>query len=159
MHKKILFFFLILFILSSNISYSQEKAKLNKDDIIYSITVNKDFETVVGEIRDAIIDRNFKITRENEISKGMVYYRGGEMYDYKIIEFCNLTLCGDMLKKEPDIGAFMPTGITIYAKGKQTVLVTKRLSYMLNAFPNTEVKKEVEKLEKEVFEIMESVKK
>ena len=44
-------------------------------------------------------------------------------------------------KKEPDIGAFMPTGITIYAKGKQTVLVTKRLSYMLNAFPNTEVKR------------------
>ncbi len=157
MHKKTLFFSLIFFILSSNISYSQEKAKLNKDDIIYSITVNKDFEAVVGEVRDAIIDRNFKITRENEISKGMKE-REIDMYDYKIIEFCNLTLCGDMLKKEPDMGAFMPTGITIYAKGKQTVLVTKRLSYMLNAFPNTEVKKEVEKLEKEVFEIMESVK-
>lgn len=157
MHKKILFFSLIFFILSSNISYSQEKAKLKKDDIIYSITVNKDFEAVVGEVRDAIIDRNFKITRENEISKGMTE-RGAEMYNYKIIEFCNLTLCGDMLKKEPDMGAFMPTGITIYAKGKQTVLITKRLSALLSAFKDTKVKAEVEKIDKEVFEIMEAVK-
>jgi uncharacterized protein (DUF302 family) len=157
MHKKILFFSLIFFLLSSGISYSQEMAKLKKDAIIYSITVNKDFETVVGEIRDAIIDRNFKITRENKISKGMTE-RGAEMFSYKIIEFCNLTLCGDMLKKEPDMGAFMPTGITIYAKGKQTVLATKRLSYMLNAFENTKVRQEVEKIDKEVFEIMEAVK-
>jgi uncharacterized protein (DUF302 family) len=80
------------------------------------------------------------------------------MFSYKIIEFCNLTLCGDMLKKEPDMGAFMPTGITVYAKGKQTVLATKRLSYMLNAFENTKVRQEVEKIDKEVFEIMEAVK-
>ncbi len=157
MYKKILCLSFAVFLLSTTLSFAEEKVKFKKEDIIYSITVNKDFEAVVGEVRDAIIDRNFKITRENEISKGMTE-RGAEMFSYKIIEFCNLTLCGDMLKKEPDMGAFMPTGITIYAKGKQTVLVTKRMSSMLNAFENTKVRQEVEKIDKEVFEIMEAVK-
>lgn len=148
--------FALLFIFST-FSYAEDKAQLEKEDIIYSVTVNKDFETVVGEVRDAIIDRNFKITRENEISKGMTE-RGAEMFSYKIIEFCNLTLCGDMLKKEPDMGAFMPTGITIYAKGKQTVLIAKRLSALLSAFKDTKVRAEVEKIDKEVFEIMEALK-
>jgi uncharacterized protein (DUF302 family) len=157
MYKKILCLAVAAFVLSTASSFAEDKTKLKKEEITYSITVSKDFETVVGEIRDAIIDRNFKITRENEISKGMTE-RGAEMFSYKIIEFCNLTLCGDMLKKEPDMGAFMPTGITVYAKGKQTVLATKRLSYMLNAFENTKVRQEVEKIDKEVFEIMEAVK-
>ncbi len=157
MYKKILCLVFAVFFLSITSSFAEEKAKLKKEEITYSITVNKDFETVVNEIKDAMIDRNFKITRENEISKGMTE-RGAEMFSYKIIEFCNLTLCGDMLKKEPDMGAFMPTGITIYAKGKQTVLVTKRLTALLPAFENTKVRQEVEKIDKEVFEIMEAVK-
>lgn len=157
MIKRILFFVFTLFLLSTTLSYAEERLKFKKDDIIYSITVNKDFETVVNELKDTMIDRNFKITRENEISKVMTE-RGTEMFSYKVIEFCNLTLCGGMLKKEPDMGAFMPTAIAIYAKGKQTVLVAKRLSFMFNAFENTKAKEEIEKIDKEVFEIMEAVK-
>ncbi|MBI5043194.1 MAG: hypothetical protein HZC10_05065 [Nitrospirae bacterium] len=69
MIKRILFFVFTLFLLSTTLSYAEERLKFKKDDIIYSITVNKDFETVVNELKDTMIDRNFKITRENEISK------------------------------------------------------------------------------------------
>ncbi|MBI5180557.1 MAG: hypothetical protein HZA05_04040, partial [Nitrospirae bacterium] len=51
MYKKTLCLVFAVFFLSITSSFAEEKAKLKKEEITYSITVNKDFETVVNEIK------------------------------------------------------------------------------------------------------------
>ncbi|MBI5182612.1 MAG: hypothetical protein HZA06_06865 [Nitrospirae bacterium] len=42
-------------------------------------------------------------------------------------------------------------------KNKPCIIVTKKLSAFLSAFKDTRVREKVEKIDKEVFEIMEAV--
>ncbi len=88
-------------------------------DIIERSYVTDDFDLLLGDLLVEIETRNYLITRINHIDN--IFERQKEGIDiiasfrkYKIVEFCNLNSCSELISSELLAGVFMPVRFTIY---------------------------------------------
>ena len=88
-------------------------------DIIERRYVTDDFDLMLGDLLVEIETRNYLITRINHIDN--IFERQKEGIDiiasfrkYKIVEFCNLNSCSELISSELLAGVFMPVRFTIY---------------------------------------------
>jgi uncharacterized protein (DUF302 family) len=80
---------------------------------IYERTTQKAVAEVVADAEYAVTERNFRITGNLHIGKGIRERNGGEFPDYEVILFCNLAYAREMLELDPASINYCPGRVAV----------------------------------------------
>ena len=88
-------------------------------DIIKRSYATDDFDQFLGDLVTEIEARNYRITRINHIDNVFDRQEAGieitaRFRHYKIVEFCNLNSCSELISADLLSGVFMPVRYAIY---------------------------------------------
>lgn len=128
-------------------AYDTESAII-KVDSSYSM------EETINNVKDAIIGKNFKLIRTQELNKGLVK-PGQENKKQFIIYFCNFNFLNKALAIDPRVGMFLPCRITVVEQdGKISIMTTNplKLATMFNNHELVEACKEMHTIYTELLE-------
>ncbi len=87
------------------------------DDIVTRSFEAEDFDELLSDLVSEIEVRNYRITRINHIDNVLDQKERGlsskmRFKHYKIVEFCNLNSCAEMMSSDMLAGVFMPAGFS-----------------------------------------------
>ena len=88
-------------------------------DIVTRSFEAKNFDDLLSDLVSEIEVRNYRITRINHIDNVLDQQERGlsskmRFKNYKIIEFCNLNSCAEMMSSDMLAGVFMPVRFIAY---------------------------------------------
>ena len=83
----------------------------------YERDTQKPVSEVVEDAEFAIIERNFRVTGNLHIGKGIRERDGGDFAEYEVILFCNLGYAREMLELDPGFINFCPGRVTVRGAG------------------------------------------
>ena len=96
-------------------------------DIVKRRYATDNFDQLLGDLVTEIEARNYRITRINHIDNIFDRQEAGieitaRFRHYKIIEFCNLNSCSELISGDLLSGVFMPVRFVVYqAEGEENV--------------------------------------
>ena len=101
---------------------------MNPDrDIVDRLYQTDNFDALLADLVTEIEVRNYRVTRVNNIDN--IYDRleagievSAGFKRYKIVEFCNLNSCSELISADLRAGVFMPVRFVVYQKIKETVV-------------------------------------
>ena len=111
-------------------------------------------EETLANVKDAIMGKNFKLIRVQELNKGLVK-PGKENKKQIIVYFCNFNFLNKALAIDPRIGMFLPCRVTIVEQnGKVSILTTNplKLAGIFNNHELSEACKEMHTIYTELLE-------
>ena len=95
------------------------------EDIVSREFRSEDFDVLLDDLVSEIKTRNYRVTRIYDIDN--IYDRLEEGIDvtvgfrrYKIVEFCNLNSCSELISSELLAGVFMPVRFIVYQRKDET---------------------------------------
>ena len=95
------------------------------EDIVSREFRSEDFDVLLDDLVSKIKTRNYRVTRIYDIDN--IYDRLEEGIDvtvgfrrYKIVEFCNLNSCSELISSELSAGVFMPVRFIVYQRKDET---------------------------------------
>lgn len=97
-----------------------------------------DMEETINTVKDAIIGKNFKIIRTQEVNKGLVK-SGEENKKQVIIYFCNFNFLYKALAIDPRVGMFLPCRITIVQEKDSVSIMAINPLKIASIFNNNEL--------------------
>ena len=88
-------------------------------DIIKRSYATDDFDQLLGDLVTEMEARNYRITRINHIDNIFDRQEAGieitaRFRHYKIVEFCNLNSCSELISADLRSGVFMPVRFAVY---------------------------------------------
>jgi len=111
-------------------------------------------EETINNVKDAILGKNFKLIRTQQLNKGLVE-SGKENNNQVIVYFCNFNFLNKALAVDPRVGMFLPCRITIVQnKGKVSILATNPLN-LATFFNNKELNEACEEMHAIYTELLE----
>ena len=92
---------------------------LISEDVVTRSYEVEDFEDLLDDLVTEIEVRNYRVTRINHIDNVLVQTERGlasqmRFKHYKIVEFCNLNSCAEMMSSDMLAGVFMPVKFIAY---------------------------------------------
>ena len=95
------------------------------EDIVSREFLSEDFDVLLEDLVSEIKTRNYRVTRIYDSDN--IYDRLKEGIDvtvgfqrYKIVEFCNLNSCSELISSDLLSGVFMPVRFIVYQKKDET---------------------------------------
>ena len=89
-----------------------------------SVTLDREFESVVESVRAALADQGFGILTEIDVQATMKE-KLGETYDpFLILGACNPPLAHRAIQIDPTIGTLLPCNVVVRRDGGKTVVET-----------------------------------
>ena len=97
---------------------SFEPVNVNQDIVKRSYATDN-FDRLLGDLVTEIETRNYRITRINHIDNIFEREEAGieitaRFRHYKIVEFCNLNSCSELISADLLSGVFMPVRFVVY---------------------------------------------
>lgn len=128
--------------------------------IDYGFTKELDipFETVTGQVREALKKEGFGILTEIDVREKMKEKLGIDMKKYIIPGACNPPNAYKAILAEENIGLMLPCNVIVYEKGSKTVLSVIRPTVAMKMIDNVELQKLAEAVEgplKKVFDAIQ----
>jgi len=93
----------------------------------YERETGKPVAQAMEDAEFAITERNFRITGNLHIGKGIRERDGGEFPDYEVILFCNLGYARQMLELDPALVNFCPGRVTVRSTAAGVTVVSAPL--------------------------------
>ena len=87
---------------------------------IYERTTRKTVTEVLEDVEFAISERNFRLTSQLHVGRGIRERDNIDFPDYEVILFCNLELARQMLELDPGYINYCPGRITVRRGGDTT---------------------------------------
>ena len=133
-------------------------------EYIWSKSVEGSFEEVFENVSSSLASLNFPVVNVRDYKKIFAErFRqtgGGKMpfQNYRIIEFCNLTMGIEALSTDLRTGIFMPCRMVLFQEnGKSLVtLMTVNPKFITGQLENPKMAKFAERLEKVILEVFDS---
>jgi len=91
---------------------------------VYERTTQKPVAEVAEDVEFAISERNFRVTSQLHVGRGIRERDKIEFPDYEVILFCNLGLARQMLERDPGYINYCPGRITVRRGGDATHIAT-----------------------------------
>lgn len=139
---------------------------MTRRDIVEKQFKNLDFNEFIDDLSREIRQRNYRITRINNIDnihdrKTLVGQPEVRFLHYKIIEFCNLNSCAELISAELLAGVFMPVRFSVYqpSASQQISAAFLRPTAFAGLFNTTAspLLKVAKELEKDMLEILDEL--
>ena len=133
-------------------------------DIVSKHYPQQDFDLLLDDLVAEITARNYRVTRINHIDN--IYDRQQAGIDvsigfkrYKIVEFCNLNSCSELISADLDSGVFMPVRFVVYQKNDDPLVVISFLKPTAFAalFDSTALTAVAVNLERDMTDVLEEL--
>ena len=134
------------------------------EDIVTRNFSGMSFDEVLEYLVQEVKDRNYLITRINNIDN--IHERLNEdaakkikFKLYKIVEFCNLESCSQLISTDLKAGVFMPVKFAVYQSDNQEQVFISFLkpTAFASIFKSEEMTRIAETLEKDMYEILDEI--
>ena len=134
------------------------------EDIVSREFRSEDFDVLLDDLVSEIKTRNYRVTRIYDIDN--IYDRLKEGIDvtvgfkrYKIVEFCNLNSCSELISRDLLAGVFMPVRFIVYQRKNESgvyvaFLKPTAFARLFNSKPLMEV---AAKLHEDMANVLEEV--
>ena len=134
------------------------------EDIVTKIFSGMNFDEVLEYLIQEVKARNYLVTRINNIDNIHGRLNGNfakklKFKFYKIVEFCNLESCSQLISTDLTAGVFMPVKFAVYqAVNKEQVFISfLKPTAFASIFNSDEMMRIAEILEKEMYEILDEI--
>ena len=134
------------------------------EDIVTRHYSGMNFDEVLEDLIQEVKARNYIITRINNIDNIHDRLNGDaakklKFKFYKIVEFCNLESCSQLISTDLTAGVFMPVKFAVYQAGnKEQVLISfLKPTAFASIFNSDGMKRIAETLEKDMYEILDEI--
>lgn len=133
-------------------------------DIVDREYETEDFDELINDLITEIELLNYRINKITNIDN--IHDRLAEGFDvsvsfdgYKIIEFCNLDNCSQLISAELKAGVFMPSRFAVYQKSGETKVHIAFLkpTAFARLFDSDELMQLAGKLEQELFHVLDEM--
>ena len=124
----------------------------------------EDFEVLLEDLLTEIRTRNYRVTRINHIDN--IHDRREAGIDvtigfkhYKIVEFCNLNSCSELISADLSSGVFMPVKFVVYQENEQdevTIAFLKPTAFAA-LYQSESLTRVAADLEKDMTEILDEM--
>ena len=134
------------------------------EDIVTRHFSGMNFDEVLEYLIQEVKARNYVITRINNIDN--IHDRLNEdaakklkFKFYKIVEFCNLESCSQLISTDLTAGVFMPVKFAVYqADNKEKVIISfLKPTAFASIFNSDGMKRIAETLDKDMYEILDEI--
>lgn len=133
-------------------------------DIVVREYQPESFDELLGDLMKEVELRNYRVTRVNHIDNVFDQTERGFGSDvgferYKIVEFCNLSSCVDLISPDFLAGVFMPVRFILYQVqgGTATFIAFLKPSAFARLFNSEAVNQVAALLEEDMHEVLEEV--
>ena len=134
------------------------------EDIVTRKFSGMSFDEVLEYLVQEVKDRNYLITRINNIDNIHERLNGDVAKNlkfklYKIVEFCNLESCSQLISTDLTAGVFMPVKFAVYQadKKEQVFISFLKPTAFASIFNSDEMMRIAEILEKDMYEILDEI--
>ena len=125
------------------------------DDLIMR-RIPMTFPETMNSLQSAISDEGFKVSRVQRVDIGLTS-SGYNTAEYRIVFFMREEVVHNIVKQHPELIAFLPLKITIFAEGNETILVTLNPMKLNEFFPELKMEKEFAEWSDKVIRILDRV--
>ena len=134
------------------------------EDIVTKHYSGMSFEDVLEYLVQEVKDRNYLITRINNIDnihdrKNGDFTKQIKFKLYKIVEFCNLENCSQLISTDLTAGVFMPVKFTVYqtVNNEQILISFLKPTAFARIFNSKKMMRIAENLEQDMYEILDEI--
>ena len=134
------------------------------EDIVTRHYSGMNFDEVLEYLIQEVKARNYIITRINNIDNIHDRLNGDaakklKFKFYKIVEFCNLESCSQLISTDLSAGVFMPVKFAVYQTDnkKQVLISFLKPTAFASIFNSDGMKRIAEILEKDMYEILDEI--
>ena len=134
------------------------------EDIVTRKFSGMSFDEVLEYLVQEVKDRNYLITRINNIDNIHERLNGDVAKNlkfklYKIVEFCNLESCSQMISTDLKVGVFMPVKFAVYQSDNQEQVFISFLkpTAFASIFNSERMTRFAEILEKDMNDILDEI--
>ena len=134
------------------------------EDIVTRKFSGMSFDEVLEYLVQEVKDRNYLITRINNIDNIHERLNGAVAKNlnfnlYKIVEFCNLESCSQLISTDLKAGVFMPVKFAVYQSDNQEQVFISFLkpTAFASIFNSERMTRFAEILEKDMYDILDEI--
>ena len=134
------------------------------EDIVSRKFSGMSFDEVLEYLVQEVKDRNYLITRINNIDNIYKRKNGDDTKNlkfklYKIVEFCNLESCSQLISTDLKAGVFMPVKFAVYQSDNQEQVFISFLkpTSFASIFNSERMTRFAEILEKDMYDILDEI--
>ena len=134
------------------------------EDIVTKHYSGMSFEDVLEYLVQEVKDRNYLITRINNIDnihdrKNGDFTKQIKFKLYKIVEFCNLENCSQLISTDLTAGVFMPVKFAVYqtVNNEQILISFLKPTAFARIFNSKKMMRIAENLEQDMYEILDEI--
>ena len=134
------------------------------EDIVTRKFSGMSFDEVLEYLVQEVKDRNYLITRINNIDNIHKRKNGDDTKNlkfklYKIVEFCNLESCSQLISTDLKAGVFMPVKFAVYQSDNQEQVFISFLkpTSFASIFNSERMTRFAEILEKDMYDILDEI--
>ena len=134
------------------------------EDIVTRKFSGMSFDEVLEYLVQEVKDRNYLITRINNIDNIHERLNGDIAKNlkfklYKIVEFCNLESCSQLISTDLKAGVFMPVKFAVYQSDNQEQVFISFLkpTAFASIFNSERMARFAEILEKDMYDILDEI--
>ena len=109
------------------------------DDLIMR-RISMTFPEAMNALQTVITQEGYTVSRVQRVDIGLTA-SGYDTAEYRIVFFMREDVVHDIAKQHPELIAFLPLKITIFAEGNETILVTLNPIKLNEFFPELEMGK------------------
>ncbi len=106
----------------------------------FSTTLDDDFDTALGRVRDALKGEGFGVISEIDIRQTLKDKIGADFRPYVILGACNPTLAHEALQLEDKVGTMLPCNVVVQQAGDGVEVAAIDPVASMQAIPNEGLK-------------------
>lgn len=125
------------------------------DDLIMR-RVSMNFPEAMNSLQTAISEAGFKVSRVQRVDIGLTS-SGYNTAEYRIVFFMREDEMHEIIKQHPELIAFLPLKITIFAEGSETIVVTLNPLKLDEFFPEMGMQETFSRWSTEVNAILDKI--
>ena len=125
------------------------------DDLIMR-RIAMTFPEAMNALQTSIAQEGYTVSRVQRVDIGLTS-SGYNTAEYRIVFFMREDVVHDIAKKYPELIAFLPLKITIFAEGNETILVTLNPTKLDEFFPDIKMGKTFSEWSDDINRIVDRV--
>ena len=125
-------------------------------DGLIMVRTDKSFPEAMTSLQSAISSRGYTITRLQQVNENL-QRRDYKSDMYRVVYFGKYEEVKQLTAAHPELIAFLPLSITIFAEGEQSIMVASHPQTIAAFYPDAALKPVFERWENDIEAIMDEV--
>ncbi|WP_456474959.1 DUF302 domain-containing protein [Candidatus Pyrohabitans sp.] len=124
------------------------------EEFHYTKAAKGDFEAVVEHLQRLAKEEGFGVLAVHDIKESLAR-KGVDFIPFKIVEICNPLLAAEALKKDINLGIFLPCKVNVYEKDGR-VMVSGMMAEVMGNFTSADLGELPQKVTQAVKRIVDN---